>query len=82
MINFTPDVEEACKRWVPADLWHGNVWQPSGYKGRPDRAGHHRRLRERQQSVGAAPPYDAGPHDTPPSDADGPKDAPVSDTPG
>ena len=75
MVNVTPDVEQACRRWVPPPLWHGNRWQPKGYKGRPDRAGHRRRLREREQSgtpqdrpTPVAPPYDAPPHDIPPLD--------------
>ncbi|MFE4703557.1 hypothetical protein ACFRIC_41540 [Streptomyces sp. NPDC056738] len=68
MVNVTPDVELACSRWVPPDLWHGRKWQPAGYKGRPDRAGHRRRLRERARNplrtenpTPPPPPQDAAP---------------------
>jgi hypothetical protein len=87
VVNHTRDVEQACRRWVPPSLWHGNLHQPKGYKGRPDRAAHRNRLRERVQSDGklpmpAEPPTlrDAPAHDTPP--IDGPQDAPVADHPG
>ncbi|MFI5998150.1 hypothetical protein ACIBAC_40630 [Streptomyces sp. NPDC051362] len=49
--NVTTDVEQACLRWVPAELWHGNLLQPKGYQGRADHAGHRRRLRERSSQT-------------------------------
>ncbi|MGW3913433.1 hypothetical protein ACWEBX_18240 [Streptomyces sp. NPDC005070] len=76
MINVTTDVDQACSRWVPPDLWHGTTWQPKGYKGRPDRTGHRRRLRARAQNplrtedaTPPSPPHDdvppVSPHDQP-----------------
>jgi hypothetical protein len=72
MINVTTDVEEACSRWVPPTLWHGNKWQPKGYKGRPDRTGHRRRLRARAQTP--AQPTETTPP-SPPHEAVPPRDA-------
>ncbi|WP_392961915.1 hypothetical protein [Streptomyces sp. LN245] len=75
--NVTTDVEQACSRWVPPDLWRGNKWQPKGYKGRPDRTGHRRRLRAQARTP--AQPTETTPpppqHDgVPPQDAVSPAD--------
>ncbi|WP_369248445.1 hypothetical protein [Streptomyces sp. R41] len=82
MANVTTDAEQACSRWVPPDLWHGNKWQPKGYKGRADRTGHRRRLRARARipapqadSTTPLPPHDA----VPPGD---PQDQAPSGSPG
>lgn len=82
LADITPDVEQACSRWVPPDLWHGTTWQPKGYKGRADRTGHRRRLRERARlsapqadSTAPLPPRDA----VPPG---GPQDEARSGSPG
>ncbi|MER5469234.1 hypothetical protein [Streptomyces sp. NPDC002685] len=76
IVNVTTDVEQACSRWVPPDLWHGNKWQPNGYKGRADRTGHRRRLRERARitapqadSTTPLPPHDAVPPGDPQNEA-------------
>ncbi|MFD5818429.1 hypothetical protein [Streptomyces sp. NPDC127038] len=65
MVNVTTDVEQACSRWAPPGLWHGNIWQPKGYKGRPDHGGHRRRMRERERAQALTP---AGPEDDAPRD--------------
>ncbi|WNI16038.1 hypothetical protein [Actinacidiphila sp. ITFR-21] len=44
--DFLSEVEAACVRWAPPELWFGRREQPEGYVGRPDRAGHRRRFRE------------------------------------
>ncbi|WP_329302065.1 hypothetical protein OG410_30800 [Streptomyces sp. NBC_00659] len=69
---MTTDVEQACSRWVPSDLWHGNKWQPTGYKGRPDRAGHRRRLRAQARTPARrteTTPPSPGPEVVPPRDS-------------
>jgi hypothetical protein len=83
LADITTDVEQACSRLVPPHLWHGTIWQPKGYKGRPDRTGHRRRLRERAQ-LPAAPQADSTApfplHDAvPPGD---PQDEAPSGSPG
>jgi hypothetical protein len=54
--NLLLEVAEACRRWVPAELWLGTVWQPAGYRGKPDRARYRRRRGEPADGV----PSDAG----------------------
>jgi len=59
LVDITTDVEQACSRWVPPDLWHGTTWQPKGYMGRADRTGHRRRRRERKRAQLSAPQADS-----------------------
>ncbi|MFE1286847.1 hypothetical protein [Streptomyces sp. NPDC058751] len=80
MANATPDVERACFRWVPPGLWHGNKWQPEGYEGRPDRAGHRRRLRANPRTPAQRTETPPSPHTTVPPEA--PRDRIRSDRPG